>query len=97
MAKRVFAETKKIILSRGTPREALIDKNPADLDANNLEVTPLDNFGTMGLTDHAVNIETWGLEVDGLVKKPLRLTYEEIKKLPLVERKVRYEPSAAVR
>jgi sulfoxide reductase catalytic subunit YedY len=42
----------------------------------------------MGLTDHAVSIEKWGLEVDGHVKNPLRLTYEEIKKLPLVERKV---------
>ena len=88
MAKWVIAETGKITLPKGTPRESLIDKNPAELDARNLEVTPLDNFGTMGLTDHAVSIEKWGLEVDGHVKNPLRLTYEEIKKLPLVERKV---------
>jgi DMSO/TMAO reductase YedYZ molybdopterin-dependent catalytic subunit len=87
-AKWVFAETAKIILPKGTPRESLIDKNPAELDARNLEVTPLENFGTMGLTDHAVRIEQWGLEVDGKVKKPLRLTYEEMKKLPSVERKV---------
>lgn len=86
MVKWVIAETGKIILPKGTPRESLIDKNPAELDARNLEVTPLDNFGTMGLTDHAVIIEKWGLEVDGHVKKPLRLTYEEIKKLPSVER-----------
>jgi sulfoxide reductase catalytic subunit YedY len=88
MAKWVIAETGRIILPKGTPRESLIDKNPADLDARNLEVTPLENFGTMGLTDHAVRIEQWGLEVDGHVRKPLRLTYEEIKKLPSVERKV---------
>jgi DMSO/TMAO reductase YedYZ molybdopterin-dependent catalytic subunit len=88
MAKRVLAETGKIILPKGTPRESLIDKNPAELDARNLEVTPLENFGTMGLTDHAVSLEKWGLEVDGHVKKPLRLTYEEIKKLPSVERNV---------
>jgi DMSO/TMAO reductase YedYZ molybdopterin-dependent catalytic subunit len=88
MAKWVFAETGKTILPKGTPRETLIDKNPAELDARNLEVTPLENFGTMGLTDHAVRIEQWGFEVDGHVKKPLRLTYDEIKKLPLVERKV---------
>jgi len=86
MVKWVIAETGKIILPKGTPRESLIDKNPAELDARNLEVTPHDNFGTMGLTDHAVSIEKWGLEVDGHVKKPLRLTYEEIKKLPSVER-----------
>lgn len=88
MAKWVIAETGRIILPKGTPRESLIDKNPADLDASNLEVTPLDNFGTMGLTDHEVSLDKWGLEVDGHVKTPLRLTYEEIKKLPLVERKV---------
>jgi DMSO/TMAO reductase YedYZ molybdopterin-dependent catalytic subunit len=88
MAKWVIAETGRIILPKGTPRESLIDKNPAELDARNLEVTPLENFGTMGLTDHAVRIEQWGFEVDGHVKKPLRLTYEEIKRLTSVERKV---------
>jgi DMSO/TMAO reductase YedYZ molybdopterin-dependent catalytic subunit len=88
MGKWVLAETRKILLPKGTPRESLIDKNPADLDARNLEVTPLGNFGTMGLSDYAVNLEKWGLEVEGHVKKPLRLSYEEIKKLPAVERKV---------
>jgi len=88
MAKWVIAETGKIILPKGTARESLIDKNPAELDAGNLEVTPIENFGTMGLTDHAVSIEKWVLEVDGHVKKPLRLTYEEIKRLPSVERNV---------
>ena len=88
MAKWVLAETRKIILPKRTPKESLIDKNPAELDARNLEVTPLENFGTMGLTDHAVSLEKWGLEVDGHVKRPLRLTYEEMKKLPSVERNV---------
>ena len=88
MAKWVLAETGKIILPKGTPRESLIDKNPAELDAQNLEVTPLENFGTMGLTDHVVSLEKWGLEVEGHVKRPLRLTYEEINKLPSVERNV---------
>ena len=88
MAKWVLAETGKIILPKGTPKESLIDKNPAELDARNLEVTPLENFGTMGLTDHAISLEKWALEVDGHVKRPLRLTYEEMKKLPSVERNV---------
>jgi DMSO/TMAO reductase YedYZ molybdopterin-dependent catalytic subunit len=88
MAKWVLAETGKTILPKGTPRETLIDKNPAELDARNLEVTPLENFGTMGLTDHAVSLEKWGLQVDGLVKRPLRLTYEDMKKLVPVERNV---------
>jgi sulfoxide reductase catalytic subunit YedY len=88
MAKRVFAEKGKIIHPKGTPRESLIDKNPAELDASSLDLTPLENFGTMGLTDHAVSVEKWGLLVDGHVKEPLRLTYEEIKKLPSIERKI---------
>jgi DMSO/TMAO reductase YedYZ molybdopterin-dependent catalytic subunit len=88
MAKWVLAETKKIILPKGTPRESLIDKNPADLDARNLELTPLEKFGTMGLSDYTVNLAKWRLEVEGHVKKPLRLSYEEIKKLPSVERKI---------
>jgi DMSO/TMAO reductase YedYZ molybdopterin-dependent catalytic subunit len=88
MAKGVLAETRKIILPKGTPRESLIDKNPADLDARNLEVTPLENFGTMGLSDYAVNLKKWRLDVEGHVKKPLHLTCEEIKKLPSLERRV---------
>jgi len=50
----ILAKTKKVILPRGTKRESLVNKNPADLDASNLEVTPLKDFGTMGLTDHGV-------------------------------------------
>ena len=87
-ARWVLAETGKRLLPKGTPRESLIDKNPAELDASALEVTPLEDFGTMGLTDHAVSLEKWGLEVEGHVKRPLRLTYEEVKKLPTVERNV---------
>jgi sulfoxide reductase catalytic subunit YedY len=88
MVRWALAETGRIILPKGTPRESLIDKNPAELDARHLDVTPLEKFGTMGLTDHSVSLETWGLEVDGRVKKPLCLSYEEIKKLPPVERTV---------
>ena len=87
-ARWVLAETGKRLLPKGTPRESLIDKNPAELDASALEVTPLEDFGTMGLTDHAVSLEKWSLVVDGHVKRSLRLTYEEIKKLPTVERNV---------
>lgn len=83
-----WAETKKLILPRGTKRESLIARNPAHLDARNLEVTPLKDFGTMGLTDHGVNPETWRLEVRGHVGKPLSLSYAQIKGLPFIERNV---------
>ena len=65
-----WAETKKIILPRGTKRESLVRRNPAELDARNLEVTPLKDFGTMGLTDHGVNLDEWRLHVTGHVRMP---------------------------
>ncbi|MDZ7700453.1 MAG: hypothetical protein U5R49_27185 [Deltaproteobacteria bacterium] len=57
------AETKKIILPKGTEMDSLIQKNPAHLDPKNLEVIPLKDFGTMGLSDHAVNMSEWRLSV----------------------------------
>lgn len=81
-------KTKKIILPKGTGRETLIDKNPALLDTGNLEITPLEGFGTMGLSDHQVITETWRLEVDGLVETPLKLTYGELTALSSIEKDV---------
>jgi DMSO/TMAO reductase YedYZ molybdopterin-dependent catalytic subunit len=83
-----YEKAKKIILPKGTGRETLIDKNPADLDTRYLETTSLERFGTMGLSDHEVKLETWRLEIDGHVASPLSLTYEELIALPSVEREV---------
>ncbi len=83
-----WAETKRVILPKGTKRESLIGRNPAELDARNLEVTPLGDFGTMGLTDHGVNLDAWRLEVGGHVRRPLSLDYSHIKGLPSIERNV---------
>ncbi len=84
----VYASSKKIILPRGTKREALIDKDPKSLDASNVEITPLKDFGTMGLSDFEVNSEEWRLGIVGQIKKPLQLTYSEILSLPSVEKNV---------
>jgi len=67
---------------------SLVDHNPADLDARNLEIIPLEDFETMGLDDHQVNLNQWRLEVVGRVKKPLRLTYDQLLELPSFEKKV---------
>ena len=83
-----WAKIKKVILPKGTKRESLIGRNPADLDTRNLDVTPLKDFGTMGLTDYGVNLDTWRLEVTGYVKEPLSLNYSQIIGLPSIERKV---------
>jgi sulfoxide reductase catalytic subunit YedY len=84
----VWAQSKRVLLPKGTPRESLIRENPAHLDTRNLEITPLEDFGTMGLTDHVVDPEGWRLRVTGHVKRPLSLTYAELVGLPSIERKV---------
>jgi len=83
-----WAKTKKVILPKGTKRESLVNRNPADLDASNLEVTPLKDFGTMGLTDQEVDLDTWRLEIGGHVGKSLRLDYSQLIGLPSIERTV---------
>jgi sulfoxide reductase catalytic subunit YedY len=82
-----WAASRKV-LAKGTKRESLIHENPAALDATNLEITPLDKFGTMGPTDRVVDLATWRLEVSGQVKRPLSLTYSQITALPNIEREV---------
>ncbi len=82
------AGERRIILPKGTKREDLAHKNPADLDTRNLEITPLKDFQTMGTTDNKIDAERWRLSVSGRVKKPLALTYSQIQALPSTERRV---------
>lgn len=84
----VMAKTKKIILPKGTTRESLVSKNPSDLDARNLEITPLEDFGTMGLSSYDVDLAEWRLEVNGHVRNPLRLTYKDVASLQSIEREI---------
>ena len=88
VVQHAWSETKRIILPRGTKMSSLIDRNPASLDTRNLKVIPLEDFETMGLTDHQVDLEKWRLEVVGSVQKPLKLTYDRLLKLPSIERNV---------
>ena len=83
-----WAKTKKIILPKGTRMEHLIGRDPADLDTRNLDLTPLEDFETMGLDDHRVNLNEWQLEVDGLVQRPIKLAYAQVIDLAPVKRDV---------
>jgi sulfoxide reductase catalytic subunit YedY len=85
---RAMAHAKKIILPKGTTMESLKQKNPANLDTRNLEVTPVEDFGTMGLSDHEVDPALWRLRLTGAVTQPLELTLEQVLALPSVERNV---------
>jgi len=78
-----WANVKKV-LPKGFSKEELKNMNPADIDSRNLEVDPLDKFGTMGPTDVAIDHRTYRLKVTGKLEKPLALTYDQILKLPSV-------------
>jgi sulfoxide reductase catalytic subunit YedY len=83
-----YAKIQKIILPKDTPREDLAYKNPAELDTHNLDITPLEDFKTMGITDHQTDLVTWRLEVSGRVEMPIQLKYSDILSLPSIERDV---------
>ena len=84
----VWAKTKKIILPKGTRMEHLIGRDPGDLDTRNLDLTPLEDFETMGLDDHRVNLNEWQLEIDGLVQRPIKLAYSQVIALAPLKRDV---------
>lgn len=83
-----WGKERKTILPKATKRESLIQKNPADLDTRNLEITPLKDFQTMGTTENKINLDKWRLEVTGRVKRPLILTYSQVLTLPSIEKQV---------
>lgn len=78
----------KALVPKGTDPQTLVNRNPKSLDTRHLEVMALDDFKTMGLSDHRVDLGTWRLAVSGKVRDPLTLTYEELMRLPKVERNV---------
>jgi DMSO/TMAO reductase YedYZ molybdopterin-dependent catalytic subunit len=45
-------------------------------------------FRTMGLNDHDVDLNKWRLEIDGHVRRSLRLTYNQILEIPSIKKNV---------
>ena len=74
----------KQLLPVGFPRSKLLYMNPEEVDNRNLEIDPLDKFGTMGSTDVAIDLKTYRLNVTGKVRRPLSLSYDQILKYPSV-------------
>jgi sulfoxide reductase catalytic subunit YedY len=77
----LWAQTKKI-LPKGFKRDELKNMNPTEIDNRNLEIDPLNQFGTMGPTDIAIDLKTYRLKVTGKVGRPLSLSYDQILKYP---------------
>jgi sulfoxide reductase catalytic subunit YedY len=88
VVRSVYGGSKRAVLPGGTDPASLVEKNPAEVDARNLAITPLDEFETMGLTNHRVLLPKWRLAVTGHLERPLQLSYEEILALPSIERPV---------
>jgi sulfoxide reductase catalytic subunit YedY len=77
----VWAKAKQV-LPKGFPKNQLLNMNPEEIDNRNLEVDPLNKFGTMGPTDVAIDSKTYRLKVTGKVERPLSLSYDQILKYP---------------
>jgi sulfoxide reductase catalytic subunit YedY len=77
----LWAQAKKI-LPKGFKREELKNMNPAEIDNRNLEIDPLNQFGTMGPTDLDIDLKSYRLKITGAVKRPLSLSYDQILKYP---------------
>jgi sulfoxide reductase catalytic subunit YedY len=74
----------KELLMKGFPKNQMITMNPAEIDNRNLEIDPLEQFGTMGPTDVSVDVKAYRLKISGKVAQPLSLAYDEILKYPSV-------------
>src|SRR4030043_2036336 len=72
----------KQLLPKGFPKDQMINMNPAEIDNRNLNIDPLDKFGTMGPTDVAIDLKTYRLKITGEVGRPLSLSYEQILQYP---------------
>lgn len=77
----VWAKAKQL-LPKWFPKNQLLNMNPEEIDNRNLEVDPLNQFGTMGPTDVAIDSKTYRLKVTGKVGRPLSLSYDQILKYP---------------
>ncbi len=83
-----WAQIQRTIIPKGSRMEDLVNKNPAELDATQLDITAIENFGVMGLEDYEVSLDNWLLIVDGNVGEVLKLNYQEILELSVIEKSV---------
>ena len=75
-------------LAETSEGDFLRNKDPKDVDTTNLEITPLKDFGTMGLEDYQADTSVWRLVIDGHVENKMNFGYEELLELPTIEKPV---------
>ncbi len=79
----------RVKLPPDTPKSQIIHMNPAEVDASLLPIDPTPTLNTTGVPPKDFDLSSWYLEVKGKsVGKELRLSYEDLQKLPTVKKKV---------
>lgn len=78
-----WAKVKKI-LPKGFSRGLLKDMHPEEVDNRDLEIDPIEKFGTMGTTDLSLDIKKYRLKITGKIKNPLSISFDQILKYPQV-------------
>ncbi len=85
---RLWAERKRRVLPGHLKATDLANLNPQTVDNRNLAITPLEQFGTMGQSDLAVDPAQWRLVIEGAVERPLSLSLAALQARPALERTV---------
>ena len=88
LVRRSCAVLRRRLLPADTDLGTLLFENPKYLDPRNLPITPIDKFGTMGLSEHQVDLQHWQLTIGGAVARPSRFSYDQIMAMPAVSRDV---------
>ncbi|MFO7688301.1 MAG: molybdopterin-dependent oxidoreductase [Desulfobacterales bacterium] len=88
LVRRSCAALRRRLLPADTDLGTLLFENPEYLDSRNLPITPIDKFGTMGLSENQVDLQRWRLTVGGAVARPSRFSYDQIMAMPAVSRDV---------
>ncbi|MGH7807895.1 MAG: molybdopterin-dependent oxidoreductase, partial [Thermodesulfobacteriota bacterium] len=80
----IFEKSTKILRAEASISESNIFSKIKGLPP---EVTPNEDFYVVSknIFDPTVSVKNWALRVEGLVEKPLKFSYEQLKKLPTVE------------
>jgi DMSO/TMAO reductase YedYZ molybdopterin-dependent catalytic subunit len=88
LLKKAWAQARRRLLPAQTELGSLIYEDPDQLDPHQLPITPINQFDTMGLTEHPVDADHWRLTIGGAVAQPLTFSLDQIKALPAMERDV---------
>ena len=78
----------KKILPKGFSRELLKDMHPEEVDNRDLEIDPVETFGTMGSTDISLDLNQYRLKIIGKVGNPLSISFDQILKFPKINETV---------